>query len=851
RPELEGAGNGSRRRENAPTPPPPVEWDEAAGARFRRATILGDPGFGKTWLLRFDAHHRATVALAALEAGTTPPGEILLPFFHRLSSLADRPGETIAEALTTLAAGSRPTWFSEFVQQQLNSGHAVVLLDAWDEVRGQRPALFERLQQFARDFATLELRCTSRFVDYPGQVDPHGQELELLAWETPQQEGFLRAWFPPTDDRAARLLSLLREQAAIRGLARIPLMLALLCAAYERNALAFPTRRGDLYERCLQGLLRDWKEEKDKTRIPLLQVQALVRLLEGVALRLLERDVEQCGEAEWTAEIEHELTSLPGTNPLAKLGVDEVVTLLQQDGILIRDGEEREAPLRFLHRTFHEYLAGRALARRLEQEEADTWRTLPARGSDPRWSAVLPLAAGCLTDAGIARRFLEALIRAEKEEYEEVFGHRVALAAHCLPELPGNVLAEVVDLRDAITTTVFHAWWRHREASTGACVEHLGAAMRSAARSAGCVPDGVPPGRARRLPIRVEPQRVSGVSLFDCLAGLMLHWNDEVRWWAAEAMEKMGSAAATPAFLERLAGLLQHENDDVRESAVGAVGRTGSAAATPAFLERLAGLLQHESAEVRRSATEAVGGMGSAAATPAFLERLAGLLQDKDWWVRGSAAEAAGKMGSAAASPAILERLAGLLQDNDYRVRGSAAAAAGRMGSAAASPAFLERLAGLLQDNDYSVRGSAAEAVEKMGRTAATPAFLERLAGLLQHGSAEVRWRAAEAAGKVGSAAPSPAIPERLAGLLQDEDRWVRWWAAEAAGKVGSEAATPPSWSAWPGSCRTRTTGCAGVRRRRGEWAARRPLTPGGRARSGACLTRTPGCARVRRRRSR
>jgi hypothetical protein len=39
------------RRMERPAPPPPIPWDERAGERFKRAVILGDPGFGKTWLL--------------------------------------------------------------------------------------------------------------------------------------------------------------------------------------------------------------------------------------------------------------------------------------------------------------------------------------------------------------------------------------------------------------------------------------------------------------------------------------------------------------------------------------------------------------------------------------------------------------------------------------------------------------------------------------------------------------------------------------------------------------------------------------------------------------------------------
>jgi hypothetical protein len=39
-------------------------------------------------------------------------------------------------------------------------------------------------------------------------------------------------------------------------------MLALMCRAYQERCLAFPTRRVSLHDRCLRGLLHDWKKEE-------------------------------------------------------------------------------------------------------------------------------------------------------------------------------------------------------------------------------------------------------------------------------------------------------------------------------------------------------------------------------------------------------------------------------------------------------------------------------------------------------------------------------------------------------------------------------------------------------------
>ena len=91
------------------------------------------------------------------------------------------------------------------------------------------------------------------------------QELELIPFDQLQIDRFARAWFG--DECSSPFLDTLSKNAPMRGLARIPLILTLICRSFLEKKLGFPTRRVDLYERCLWGLLRDWKEEKERREI--------------------------------------------------------------------------------------------------------------------------------------------------------------------------------------------------------------------------------------------------------------------------------------------------------------------------------------------------------------------------------------------------------------------------------------------------------------------------------------------------------------------------------------------------------------------------------------------------------
>ena len=311
-PEAEEDGHGVRRTEHLP--PPPVPWDEQAGKRFRRAVILGDPGFGKTWLLHYEARRIALEGTEQLDKRITDLDGLVLPLLVRLSGVSQQLWDMsrgiqpirLEEALVALAGKGRSKAFRRFVRKKLKTDRCVILLDAWDEVlveikEGQRPgyilrpALGEYLAEFAKQFSKPRLLLTSRIVGYTQSPIPETQELEILAFGPLQIKAFVNTWFGQEPQVATLFQTLLRQNPAMRGLAHIPLMLALLCRDFKET-LDFPTSRAErLYKRCLWGLLRDWKEGKKKPISDVLLTSTLWRLAEG-AFRLHLEQREQFTE---------------------------------------------------------------------------------------------------------------------------------------------------------------------------------------------------------------------------------------------------------------------------------------------------------------------------------------------------------------------------------------------------------------------------------------------------------------------------------------------------------------------------------------------------------------------------
>ena len=710
------------------------DWN-AVRTEFRRAVLVGDPGMGKSWLLRGEGLQVALEALEALEAGAARE-DVPFPIFCRLPDLAkalaavqqervnaapaaDLP-EPLAEAIvrTHAVGGALPLAVAGLLRERLASGRVFFLLDALDEVGAAeaRSALLAELRDWAGRHETARLLLTTRGNQYgahdrPWPLTAQDRELELVPLDA-ERRGELFANFLTRHPGAAEALGqAVNAVPALEGLAQIPLLAGFLCVlqaeewgrpAGERQSLD-ALRRTDLYRKILRRVYRRVHHEAP---VPLTDVvlEQRMRPLERTALTLFERNRRQ-----FTVSTLLDTAAEVWQPRDPDLGA-EVERWTARDGLLIPTSGGEAPTYQFLHLTFQEYLAAAALARRLQdRKDTEAWDLVEERSWDPAWHVVLELTAGCLTDAPPAQRYL-LLLTHQHPDGLDVFGFRLALAARCLPEFSADVAraSRIRDLRDRITTAVFYTGWQHRMQRREACAGPLLDALAPAHRAGGRVPTAFPAPPAQ-LPDTVDEPLF--ITVTDRIAAFLADDDDAVRQRAAEAVGHLGSAAATPEFLAALAALLAADNNAARQHAAEAVGRLGSAAATPAVLAALAALL---AAAVGWRAAFAVGRLGSAAATPAVLAALAALLTDDDDAVRQRAAEAVGRLGSAAATPEFLAALAALLAADDDAVRWRAAFAVGRLGSAAATPAVIAALAALLAADDDAVRWGAAFAVGRL-----------------------------------------------------------------------------------------------------------------------------------------
>jgi len=831
----------------------PLDWDREVRRRARRAVILGDPGLGKTWLLKHEALLLAEEALgeerlleiesrgeadqieAALynchvppdleddfkkggqplpspawlqpagsrewllvsgrrvlvirregdafafyrpELGEYPLSEpkIRLPIFLPLSSIASQldrdPNSTFEDAL--LAALEPGTTlgkeFKRWVTRAWNEGNIVLLLDAMDEVpSASRELLYTKLENFARKYPRVRILVTSRIVGYSGPPFPRGayEELEILPFDRRQQRDFVRIWFGRRPERASAFLAELRRVLHVRALARIPLLLALMCRLFDGRE-ELPKSRAEIYGSCIRAMLRqDWRKPplRDDPHL-----NAKLELLEELCFELFQKGKELFS----LGELEDQIKELLEERPSLKKDLEgksprELSKELQDDGILIKAGAGEDPPFLFLHLTFQEYLAACALARRVEPveldgEEVPEWSAIvKPRLFSPRWREVILLLAAMLEDA-------TPLVQAIWQEPEDIFLGRLLLAGECLVNaeyvqeaLTDEVIDEVFAIaRDETRCPLGHLYWKTRSS-----LENLLGKLPRVHEEA-----------FKRLISLVERKKdpmfikALGVSHIDKatlqLKQLVKDEDPLVREYAIVALGEVGTKQAVSCLIE----VIRHGVHFVdKKAAIEALINIG----TESVVIELARLTQESDldGQTQRLIMEGLARIGCERATSYLVE----IIQGDNYNLREAAVSSLEKVNIGSARPLIE-----LLHNPDPLVRKQTCQALGKVRDPSTVKSVIKQLA----DRELSVRFAAISALGAMGNSQAVKPLMELLS------DKAVAFSAVEALGQLSD----PRAFEPLVALLSD--RRLMPFAAEALARIGDLRAAKPLASLLP-----------------------------------------------------
>jgi formylglycine-generating enzyme required for sulfatase activity len=374
--------------------------------------ILGDPGAGKTTILKYLTLQLALGHGPALGLGQRLP--LLLPLSAYANALAERNVPLDQFIVRHHLERGIDLPLQALLAEALVRGGALLLLDGLDEVKdlAQRRIVVERVLDF---FTTQQRRgnkfiLTSRIVGYR-EVRPTAEglaECTLVDFEPEEIEAFIQKWTTALE-RAAQgqtavamadaeqerqsLLEAVERNPGVRALAANPLLLTIL-ALMKRQGITLPERRVELYQKYVETLLKTWNLARGLGRSSSrdLDVVETIRLLAPLALWMhqtspgvglvkrepLHRELERiCAERQ-----------LPQPEQAARQLLDDA---RHHAGLLLERGAGEYG---FIHLTFQEYLAAVAIAQRGQRDVESVVETLGRHVDDDNWHEVSLLTIG-------------------------------------------------------------------------------------------------------------------------------------------------------------------------------------------------------------------------------------------------------------------------------------------------------------------------------------------------------------------------------------------------------------------------------------------------------------------------
>jgi HEAT repeat protein/transcriptional regulator with XRE-family HTH domain len=806
-------------------------WSEVVAAH-RRLMVLADPGLGKSWLIRAETRRLCQDALARLADDSR--AEVIIPVPLRCDQLAEAPGVDLAEkASAYLAAqGLVPGRLLTRLATQIRDGRAVVLLDALDELTPVQDGPLRTLVRAWADQAGGQGRCviTSRLAGYTGSPVPGAYEVELQAFTFHDIRAVVTAWnLSPA--ATSRLLDQVADPA-IAAMARIPLLLALMCSlAGSPGEQELPRSRGQLLDRILRWFLTRSHRSPDDPGVSALDdfsVGALLELLGPLAFRFA-TDPDGWIDLMPQDRLLKEIRAAGA--PFADLGRPAAVVLQElsvRAGIMVPAGDPsagRSPEYLFFHRAVAEYLVAHHLTSLPEPQ----WLAIieQHRWFDPDWAEVIPMLGERLALAA-ARRLIQYLAATEADP----FHHSLLAAARIWGTRPDADLLLPARYADELAGRLAELF--HHPASRPAVVSRLDTNLylpqplltplitllsdpdpdvrEDAARV--LWDRGGPDVSEALLSLVSDPDRGvrwacvcalgerEGPGVPEALLGRLSDPDPDLQFRAAEALADQKEPSVTEALLslisdsdrdarvrrlaawalaqregpgvtEALLNLTSDPDQDTRREAARALARRRGLGATEALLS----LPNHPDSEVRRVAIQALAGREGQGVTEALLSLASRPDPDGAPWpdpdgVRWAATWALARREG----PGVIQALLSLLSDPDESVRHEAAGALARRGE----PEVTEALLTLVNDPDHDVTGKQAAARALIGREGL--GVTEALLTLVKDPDGRVR----EAACKALAGREGPGVTQALLTLVNDPDERVREAACKAlAGREG------------------------------------------------------------------
>lgn len=371
--------------------------------------IVGDAGAGKTTLLQWIAvkvaQHTLDKKMSILQG--------LFPVFIPLRRINNWESSIIENVITNLLAPYSIPLPNTWVENTAEKGQFLLLIDGLDELSADnRASAIKWLTRWEKKYPNNRIIITSRpLLHYSGisnvckaQILPMNKN-QILMFITNWHRSVLLKSLILTEEKAnyykKRTRSAIFSSEDLIGLARNPLLCALLCAlSYRRNG-TIPKNRNELYEECTKMLLEDREVRRDIGRDSSIKMDYTTKalILDDISYWMMRNDMTEADKTDLIHHLENKLPAITGI-PKDVTAKDIIDFLVLRSGLL---REPEEGKIEFVHLTFMEYMAAREIS------HLEDWNLLLHNSLKTKWRETILLAIA-FANCTKASQFVQELI---------------------------------------------------------------------------------------------------------------------------------------------------------------------------------------------------------------------------------------------------------------------------------------------------------------------------------------------------------------------------------------------------------------------------------------------------------
>lgn len=337
--------------------------------KFDKIVVLGDPGSGKSTILKYLAYDICSKRVANNEYDNLVPIFIKAAEFAKYNLIT---GKNLSEYIIDGYNNKYDFLFANC----LENNRLVVLFDGLDEVNitNQRHSVVDKVNSFVAQYPNIKIIVSSRVVGYKEtRLNGFFYHFEVEKFDKEQIKSFINNWYlsislcSDNDTQAAlrnanELLVSIQKNYSVLRLASNPLLITIIALIhYQGNNL--PEKRASLYEIATSTFLDNWVKLRASQKNYNIDKDSLIEILAPISFYVHENySTGLIPEKDLKHKLSDEYRKIhPYLNPKdEKRDINDIIDFLREDaGFLFEKGldDNGESLFGFVHQTFQEYFA--------------------------------------------------------------------------------------------------------------------------------------------------------------------------------------------------------------------------------------------------------------------------------------------------------------------------------------------------------------------------------------------------------------------------------------------------------------------------------------------------------------